>query len=123
MREEKHLLSEEDLKQLNEEKTKLDEIVIQELNKSKEIIKTEPDKKESKEIIIIKPEHKLVIVPTLNSEKAIKEYYRKLEEISLDDGSILVGAIIMQNQDDVKIHTTHGIIKVPISSIKNVKMR
>lgn len=61
--------------------------------------------------------------PVLRTEKAIKEYYRKLEEVSLDDGTILVGAVIYQNASVARIHTIHGVIQVPTRSIKTIRMR
>lgn len=61
--------------------------------------------------------------PVLKTEKAIKEYYNKLEEVSLDDGTVLVGAVIYQNSSVARIHTPHGIIQVPTGSIKTIRMR
>jgi hypothetical protein len=61
--------------------------------------------------------------PVLRTEKAIKEYYHKLEEVNLDDGTTLVGAVIFQDSRKVKIHTASGVIQVPTRSIKNIRMR
>jgi hypothetical protein len=61
--------------------------------------------------------------PVLRTEKAIKEYYHKLEEVNLDDGTTLIGAVIYQDSRKVKIHTASGIIQVPTSSIRNIRMR
>ncbi len=61
--------------------------------------------------------------PVLKTEAAIKQYYHKLEEVSLDDGSVLVGAVIYQNASFARIHTSSGIIQVPTSSIKTIRMR
>ncbi|MBN1498235.1 MAG: FecR domain-containing protein [Spirochaetes bacterium] len=61
--------------------------------------------------------------PELKTEKAIRQYYRKLEEVSLDDGTILVGAVIYQNASVARIHTVHGVIQVPTGSIKTIRMR
>jgi hypothetical protein len=61
--------------------------------------------------------------PVLKTEKAIKEYYHKLEEVNLDDGTTLIGAVIYQNSRIAKIHTSSGIIQVPTASIKNIRMR
>jgi hypothetical protein len=61
--------------------------------------------------------------PVLKTEAAIKEYYHKLEEVSLDDGSILVGAVIHQDASVARIHTSSGIIQVPTSSIKTIRLR
>lgn len=61
--------------------------------------------------------------PVLKSENEIREFYNKLEEISIDDGSMLVGAVIYQDASTVKIHTVNGIIQVPTHSIKNIRMR
>ncbi len=61
--------------------------------------------------------------PVLKTEKAIKEYYNKLEEVSLDDGTVLVGAVIYQDTSVARIHTPHGIIQVPTRSIKTIRMR
>ncbi|HOT46273.1 MAG TPA: FecR family protein [Spirochaetota bacterium] len=61
--------------------------------------------------------------PVLKTEAAIKEFYHKLEEVDLDDGTTLVGAVIFQNASVAKIHTSSGVIQVPTSSIKNIRMR
>jgi hypothetical protein len=61
--------------------------------------------------------------PVLETEAAIKEYYHKLEEVNLDDGTILVGAVIYQNASVARIHTASGVIQVPTSSIKTIRMR
>ena len=61
--------------------------------------------------------------PVLKTERDIKEYYHKLEEINLDDGTRLIGAVIYQDRQVVKIHTANGVIQVPTSSIKNIHMR
>ncbi|MBN2158305.1 MAG: FecR domain-containing protein [Spirochaetes bacterium] len=62
-------------------------------------------------------------VPVLKSEEEIKKYYHKLEQVNLDDGTTLVGAVIYQDASIVKIHTASGLIKVPTSSIKNIILR
>ncbi len=59
-------------------------------------------------------------VPVLKTEAEIREYYNKLEQINLDDGTILVGAVVSQNAGKVRIHTTHGIVAIPRSSIVKV---
>jgi len=60
---------------------------------------------------------------SLKTEAQIKQYYRKLETITLDDGTVLVGAVIEQNDKTVKIHTTNGILTLPTSSVVEVKMK
>jgi hypothetical protein len=61
--------------------------------------------------------------PVLKSEQAIKEYYHKLEEVNLDDGSTLVGAVIYQDSRIARIHTTAGVVQVPTGSIVNIRIR
>ncbi len=61
--------------------------------------------------------------PVLKTEAAIREYYHKLEEVNLDDGSVLVGAVIYQNASVARIHTSSGVIQVPTSSIKTIRVR
>lgn len=61
--------------------------------------------------------------PVLKSEQAIKEYYHKLEEVNLDDGSTLVGAVIYQDSRIARIHTTAGVVQIPTGSIVNIRMR
>ena len=61
--------------------------------------------------------------PVLKSEEAIKEYYHKLEEVSLDDGSTLVGAVIYQDTRIARIHTTAGVVQVPTGSIITIRIR
>ncbi|MBN1496487.1 MAG: hypothetical protein JXA07_06945 [Spirochaetes bacterium] len=58
----------------------------------------------------------------LNSERAIRIYYHKLEEINLDDGTRLIGAVISQKDGIARIHTVHGVIEVPVKSIKTIRM-
>ncbi len=59
-------------------------------------------------------------IPVLKTEAEIREYYNKLEQINLDDGTILVGAVVSQNAEKVRIHTTHGVVSIPRSSIVKV---
>jgi hypothetical protein len=61
--------------------------------------------------------------PVLKSEQAIKEYYHKLEEVNLDDGSTLVGAVIYQDSRIARIHTTAGVVQVPTGSIVNIRIK
>lgn len=61
--------------------------------------------------------------PVLKTEKAIREYYHKLEEVNLDDGTTLVGAVIYQDASVARVHTSQGIIKVPTKSIRTIRMR
>jgi hypothetical protein len=72
-----------------------------------------------------KPERKAVTqkAPDLKTEKEIKDYYNKLEEIHLDDGSVLVGAVVSQDDAHVRIHTTSGVVRIPTSGIETIKMR
>lgn len=79
----------------------------------------EPEKEEKKEAA----DKAKSAPPVLKTEAAIKEYYHKLEEVSMDDGTILVGAVIFQNAAVAKIHTASGIIQVPTGSIKTIRMR
>jgi hypothetical protein len=60
--------------------------------------------------------------PILKTDRQIKEYYKKLERITLDDKTVLVGAIIQQNKKNVKIHTVNGVITVPASSVVKQEM-
>jgi hypothetical protein len=61
--------------------------------------------------------------PVLKSEQAIREYYHKLEEVNLDDGSILIGAVIYQDTRVARIHTTAGVVQVPTRSIVTIRIR
>jgi hypothetical protein len=61
--------------------------------------------------------------PALKSEQAIKEYYHKLEEVNLDDGSTLIGAVIYQDTRIARIHTTAGVVQVPTGSIVTIRIR
>lgn len=61
--------------------------------------------------------------PVLKSEQAIREFYHKLEEVNLDDGSTLIGAVIYQDSRVARIHTTAGIVQVPTRSIVNIRIR
>ena len=98
-----------------------------------ELMELKKDEKDLGNIIVIKAEKvtikadKVIIKtgapPQLKSENAIREYYNKLEEISLDDGSMLVGAVIFQDAASVKIHTVSGVIQVPTQSVKHIRMR
>jgi hypothetical protein len=81
----------------------------------------EDDKDKGKGIEVKTDGNKTVI--TLKTEAAIKAHYNKLEQVTLDDGTVLVGAVIYQNKDIVRIHTVHGIIKVPTSSVSYIKMK
>lgn len=106
--EEKKAIPAEELKSLKREEEKLSEIITESPAEAK--------KEEPKQIEPLKP-------PVLRTEKAIRDYYKKLEIINLDDGSTLVGAVIFQNQKIVRIHTTNGVIQVPTYSVKNVVMK
>ena len=97
-----------ELKELKKEEEKLSEKIIE--------APAEAKKEEPKQIEPLKP-------PVLKTEKAIRDYYKKLEIINLDDGSTLVGAVIFQNQQVVRIHTTNGVVQVPTYSVKNVVMK
>ncbi len=61
--------------------------------------------------------------PVLKSESQIRVYYSKLERVSLDDGSVIMGAIISQGKTNIKIHTVNGVITVPKNSVVNVVMQ
>lgn len=61
--------------------------------------------------------------PDLKTDEEIKKYYHKLEVMNLDDGSSLVGAVVYQDDTMIKIHTTHGVIKLPVKSVKNIQLR
>ena len=68
------------------------------------------------------PEEKAA-APQLATDGAIRKYYNKLEQVDLDDGTRLVGAVIYQDARIVRIHTVHGIIEVPVSSVRSVRIR
>lgn len=61
--------------------------------------------------------------PSLTTDSAIRKYYNKLEQVDLDDGTRLVGAVIYQDAVTVRIHTIHGIIDVPVTSIQRIRIR
>jgi hypothetical protein len=58
----------------------------------------------------------------LKTDREIRNFYHKLEEINLDDGTRLVGAVISQDRRTARIHTVHGVIEVPLKSIRNIRM-
>ncbi|MBN2159251.1 MAG: hypothetical protein JW807_07635 [Spirochaetes bacterium] len=62
-------------------------------------------------------------VPDLKTDSQIREYYQKLEEVYIDDGTRLVGAVIFQDRKTIKIHTIHGVIQVPVTSVRTIKLR
>ncbi|OHD64556.1 MAG: hypothetical protein A2176_08475 [Spirochaetes bacterium RBG_13_51_14] len=61
--------------------------------------------------------------PVLITHEQIKDYYHKLEEVNLDDGSRLIGAVIYQDRRIARIHTIHGVIEVPVKSIKGILIK
>jgi hypothetical protein len=61
--------------------------------------------------------------PVLTTDSAIRKYYNKLEQVNLDDGTRLVGAVINQDGSTIRIHTIHGIVDVPVSSIRSIRIR
>lgn len=70
------------------------------------------------------PRGKLKITaPSLTTDSAIRKYYNKLEQVDLDDGTRLVGAVIYQDAVTVRIHTIHGIIDIPVTSIQRIRIR
>jgi hypothetical protein len=102
-------IPEKTLKELMAEKTDVGEMSG---------ISQEPESKQE-----VKPDKKEKQAPVLKTERAIKEYYHKLEEVELDDGTTLIGAVIYQNTAVAKVHTPHGIVQVPTRSIKTIRMR
>jgi hypothetical protein len=83
-----------------------------ELEKTEESAKPEDKKEDIKKA-----------APVLKTETAIRNYYNKLEEINLDDGSSIRGAVLSQDNSNIRIHTIHGIIQVPTASVINIRMR
>jgi len=61
--------------------------------------------------------------PILETDREIKEYYQKLEEVTLDDGTMLVGVIYWQDRTNVKMNTAAGVVTIPIRGIAGVKMK
>jgi hypothetical protein len=61
--------------------------------------------------------------PILETDREIKEYYHKLEEVTLDDGTRLLGVIYLQDSKNVKMNTSSGVVTIPISGIVQVKMK
>ncbi len=61
--------------------------------------------------------------PVLKTEKQIREYYNKLERVNMEDGSVLIGAVIGQSGTHLRIHTVNGIISVPKTAVVNVVMQ
>ncbi len=129
-----------ELESISKEKEELEKRVEETVRKKKkkEAGKEEAEKKEpvdndtveetvtdDKPLAGEKPEKKTVVqkAPELKTEKEIQDYYNKLEEIHLDDGSILVGAVVSQDDAHVRIHTTSGVVKIPTSGIETIKMR
>lgn len=64
-----------------------------------------------------------VAAPDLRTEEAIRRHYHKIEVVSLDDGTKLVGAIIGQNDAAISVHTVNGVIDIPRSSIVDITMK
>ncbi len=62
-------------------------------------------------------------IPNLETDEQIKRYYHKLEEVYLDDGSRLVGAVIYQDNKAMRVHTVHGVIELPVKSVRTIKLR
>lgn len=60
--------------------------------------------------------------PVFRTEQEIRNYYKRLERVKLDDGSVLIGAIIFQDSKNVKINTVNGIITLPAKSVVESKM-
>ncbi len=81
----------------------------------------QPQDKKEKEVREEKAEPQAA--PVLKSEQAIREYYHKLEEVNLDDGSILIGAVLYQDTRVARIHTTAGVVQVPTGSIVTIRIR
>lgn len=77
---------------------------------------TKPTEKTESNSAVKKP-------PVLTSETQIRKYYSKLEKITLDDGSVILGAVISQGKTNLKIHTVNGVISVPKGSVVNVVMQ
>ena len=107
-----------------EEKKNIPEKTMRELKKEEKDLEKNITIKADR--VIIKADNVIINsdkTPVLKTEKAIKDYYHKLEEVNLDDGTTLVGAVIYQDLKIAKIHTASGVIRVPTSSIKNIRMR
>ncbi len=68
-------------------------------------------------------EKKQNVIPDLKTDDQIKQYYNKLDEVYLDDGSRLVGAVIFQDRNILRIHTIHGVIQLPVTSVRIIKLR
>jgi hypothetical protein len=68
-------------------------------------------------------EKKETSAPDLKTDEQIKQYYHKLEEVYLDDGSRLVGAVVYQDNNVIRIHTVHGVIELPVKSVQTIKLR
>lgn len=60
--------------------------------------------------------------PAFKTEQEIRNYYKRLERVKLDDGTVLIGAIIFQDSKNVKINTVNGVITVPAGSVVESKM-
>jgi hypothetical protein len=68
-------------------------------------------------------EEKAAPAPRLSTDSAIRKYYNKLEQVDLDDGTRFVGAVIYQDARTVRIHTVHGIIEIPVTSIRSIRIK
>lgn len=116
--EEKKSIPEKTLKALKEEENDLSRGIMRQSDSDRDTEKNDK-KQEDKSLKTESPQPP----PVLKTEAAIKEYYHKLEQVNLDDGSTLVGAVISQSPAYVRIHTASGIIMIPTSSIKNIVIR
>jgi hypothetical protein len=61
--------------------------------------------------------------PELRSTAEIQKHYNKLEEINLDDGTRIIGAVIYQDSETIRIHTEQGIIRLPVKSVTGIKIK
>ncbi|HOT46429.1 MAG TPA: hypothetical protein PLM53_16875 [Spirochaetota bacterium] len=68
-------------------------------------------------------EKKDIPVPDLKTDDQIRQHYNKLEEVHLDDGTRLVGAVIFQDRTTIKVHTIHGVVQLPVTSVQSITVR
>ena len=62
-------------------------------------------------------------LPDLKTNDQIRRHYSKLEEVYCDDGSRLVGAVISQDRKTIKVHTIHGVVQLPVNSVRKILVR
>lgn len=60
-------------------------------------------------------------IPGTNERRTLEEYYnQRIEKLVLKDGRILEGIIVSQNETFAILHTTEGVLVMPLTEIKEI---